>query len=538
MTTHLLTTNENACGTRKAEPPRTLSARAIASLLLVALLASGCASLRPPPAVRTPSHAIEQSDRTTLGRVFSTQAREHPGLSGFQVVPGARPAFVLRAALADAAERTLDLQYYSAGDDLTSDLLLSRLVAAAERGVRVRLLLDDVHPATRAFARRAMAANPGLQVRLFNPFFFGGTSSVGRLVEFMFDGQRLNRRMHNKLWVTDNAAAVVGSRNLGDEYFGAHEATNFNDVDVLAVGPIVHELSRAFDTYWNSAAAVPLDEVVAPVDQDEESRLREGLESRVQGCRAASPCQWLDAGSMVSALRSGSLALSWARAEAVYDNPDLDKPAVAFGIEHGESSTSDGSMGHELLIVSPYFIPEEDGRRHLAEMVARGVRVAVLTNSLASTDSPAAHAGYARHRAELLRSGVELYEARPEFSASHRRLHRWGRASPSSLHAKIIVRDQARAIVGSLNQDPRSRRHNTEAWIAIESPELAADLADIFEEATALHHAFKLELSADRIAWKTEDDGNIAHSEVEPSSSGWLRLWRNALGAVIPEHQL
>jgi putative cardiolipin synthase len=377
-------------------------------------------------------------------------------------------------------------------------------------------------------------------VRLFNPFFFGGTWSVSRLAEFMFDGERLNRRMHNKLWVTDNVAAMVGSRNLGDEYFGVHEGANFNDVDLLAVGPIVQELSRAFDTYWNSAAAVPLEGVVVTTDVDEAIRLREGLQARGEACNGAPPCQWIASSGLVGALRSGSVALSWAGAQAIYDHPDLDKSALVFGIEHEmrDDQPSGTRRPRELLIVTPYFIPEEVGRDHLAEMVQRGVRVAVLTNSLASTDSVAAHAGYARHRVGLLRSGVELFETRPEPSIAHRRVHRWGRASPSSLHAKIVVQDRNRAIVGSLNQDPRSRLHNTEAWVALESPELAADLAELFEEASDLHHSFKLELNGERITWKTEEDEGASRYEVEPSTSAWLRLWREVLGGLIAEHQL
>ncbi|HEX6019973.1 MAG TPA: phospholipase D-like domain-containing protein, partial [Burkholderiaceae bacterium] len=233
--------------------------------LIAAFVLVGCATLRPS-VPREPSSAIAQSDGTTLGRVFGAQAAANPGRSGFQVISGAETAFALRGALADTAERSLDLQYYSVGDDLTSSLLLQRIVAAADRGVRVRILLDDVYAVTRAFAQRASAAHPGIQVRLFNPFFFGGGWSVARLVEFAFDGERLNRRMHNKLWVTDNAAAIVGSRNLGDEYFGAFEGANFNDVDLLAVGPVVQELSVAFDAYWNSASAVPLEAVMEPFD--------------------------------------------------------------------------------------------------------------------------------------------------------------------------------------------------------------------------------------------------------------------------------
>jgi cardiolipin synthase C len=511
------------------------------AVVLTLLVLNGCASVQHD-VPRAPSHAITDGDHTTVGRVFAAQAARHPGLSGFQILAAGRAAFVARAALADSAERTLDLQYYSVGEDLTTDLLLLRIVAAAERGVRVRLLLDDIHAPTRLFARRAIAAYPGIQVRLFNPF--RGTSNVARLAELVFDGERLNRRMHNKLWVTDNAAAVAGSRNLGDEYFDANESANFSDVDLLAAGPIVKELSRAFDTYWNSTAAVPVEAFAEAPDAAEGVLVREGLRTRAADCHSLPPCQWLAEDGLLNDLRSGNVPLSWARAQLNYDRPDQDKVGVTSGIEHGSIDDNPGGSRTraELLIASPYFIPSENGRRHLGEMRKRGVRVAVLTNSLASTDSPAAHAGYARHRAALLQHGVELYEVRPGSGVRHRLLHRWWRASPSSLHAKIIVQDRERAIVGSLNQDPRSRLHNTEAWITLESTELAADLASLFEEGTDLRHAFKVEQhkagDAQALAWKTEEDGKTVRHDAEPMSSVWLRLWRGVLGALIPEHQL
>ncbi|MEQ1803762.1 MAG: phospholipase D-like domain-containing protein, partial [Burkholderiaceae bacterium] len=234
----------------------------LAALFALLVTLGGCASLLPQ-VPRVPSFAIADAEHTTLGRVLTAQAAEHPGLSGFQVLATGHSAFAARAALADAAERSLDLQYYSADDDLSTDLLLLRLLAAAQRGVRVRILLDDIYPPSRRFAQRASALHPNVQARLFNPFFFGGTAGLGRLAEYVFDSERLNRRMHNKLWVADNAAAIVGSRNLGDEYFDVHQSANFADVDLLIAGPIVNQLSQAFDTYWNSAAAVPLPVIIS-----------------------------------------------------------------------------------------------------------------------------------------------------------------------------------------------------------------------------------------------------------------------------------
>ena len=482
---------------------------------------------------------MAQGDHTALGRVLGAQAVAHPGQSGFQVMAAAHAAFALRAALAEAAERTLDLQYYSVGDDATSNLLLQRILAAAERGVRVRILLDDVYAATRAFAQRAAAAHPRIEVRLFNPFFFGGSFGVARVVEFALDEQRLNRRMHNKLWITDNAAAIVGSRNLGDEYFGAFEGANFNDVDLLAAGPVVNDLSTAFDTYWNSAAAIPLQALMEPLDANARSAVREALHERARQCGSAPPCAWIASGGLLDALRSGSVDLSWARARAVYDQPDLPKSGPATGIEHPMDADALVSTRSELLIVSPYFIPGEDGRRHLGDMLGRGARVAVLTNSLSSTDVTAAHAAYARHRADLLRGGLELYETRVEPGTPHRS-HRWGQVSPSSLHAKIVVQDRVRALVGSVNQDPRSRLRNTEAWIELESAELARDLASLFADASDLHHAFKVELdpTTQQLAWRTEERGQVVRYDSEPATGFWLRLWRSTLGVLIPEHQL
>ncbi len=525
------------CSMRAHRVPR-------AAILGLALLSmSGCASVRLNVPV-VPSHAIVDGTHTVLGRAFSEQASQHPTLSGFQVVALGQAAFAVRTALADLAERTLDLQYYSVSDDLSADLLLSRIVAAAERGVRVRILLDDIYAPTRVFARGALAAHPLIQVRLFNPFLLGGTSSFARLGEFAVDGERLNRRMHNKLWVADNAAAIVGSRNLGDEYFDSDATTNFSDVDLLAAGPIVAELSGAFDAYWNSRAAVPMEAFVDRPEAAESALARQALQARVSGCPERRPCRWLTQAGLLDALRSASVPLSWARAQLIYDHPDQEKNSVASGIEHGsiDDRASGSRTSSELLIVSPYFVPSKDGLDHLRAMRERGVRVAVLTNSLAATDSPAAHAGYVRYRSSLLRQGVELFEMRPQPDRGHRVLHRWGPGSPASLHAKIVVQDRVHAIVGSLNQDPRSRLHNTEAWISLESAEVADELAALFEEGTDPHHAFRVERrevdGVEKLEWKTEQDGKSMRYDVEPMTSAWLRLWRSLLGALIPEHML
>ena len=518
------------------------------ALTLVLLFAvDGCASWRPD-VQSVPSHALEGAEHSSLGRAFAVQSNLHPGRSGFQVMASGTSALAMRAAMIAVAERTIDLQYYSAGNDLTTDLLLQHLVAAAERGVRIRLLLDDIEPSTRRFAQRAAAAHAGIQVRLFNPFHFGGTSGLARLAEFAFDSERLNRRMHNKLWITDNAVAIVGSRNLADAYFDANGSGNFHDVDLLSIGPIVDDMSRAFDAYWNSDQAVPIEafsDAAAAADAEETRAVRQSLQWRAAGCEGGPACRGLRVeDALLKDLRAGSVPLYWGRAQFIYDVPGRAKRPVYSGIEHGWMEDHPGGVRteDELLIVSPYFVPSEAGLLHLRSMRSRGVRIAILTNSLDSTDVPAAHAGYARHRVTLVRDGIELYEMRLDAETPHTRSHRWRRVSPSSLHAKFIVQDRRHAIVGSLNQDPRSRLYNTEAWVAVDSPELAAELAALFDEGSELDHAFRVETGpasdGQALLWTTAESGKIVRFDAEPISDPWSSLWRGLLGVLIPEDML
>ena len=517
----------------------------VAASVWMSVMTTGCASLYQD-VPRLPSHAlaVEVAVQTSLGRALSAQVAAHPGQSGFQLIANGEAAFEARVALADGAEHTLDLQYFSVGEDLTTDLILVRIIEAAQRGVRVRILLDDIHPSARRFALHAIASHAAIEVRMFNPFRFGGASSLGRLSEVIVDGGRLNRRMHNKLWVTDNVVAITGSRNLGDEYFSVGVNSNFYDVDLLATGPIVNQLSQSFDAFWNSSSAVPIDAISEMHGVDAAADVWLGLNARMVGCVSVIVCEWLDKGGVLSELRSGTVLWTWANAELFYDKPGQDKSVIASGFEHGFIDDKPGGTrtASELLIMSPYFIPSEDARRHLSEMRERGVRVAVLTNALMSTDSIAAHAGYARHRSVLLREGIELYEVRPESRTRHPFIHRWGHASSASLHAKVVVKDRVRSIVGTQNQDPRSHLHNTEAWIAIDSRELAADLVALFEEGIDVQHAFKLGIRETEdlkgLTWYSEVDGERVMYDAEPMSSPWRLFWRGVLGALIPEHML
>jgi putative cardiolipin synthase len=517
------------------------------ALVLSLLLIGGCSTVRID-VPSTPSYALADAQGTILWRALQAETASHTGQSGFRLIVSGREAFATRAVLADLAERSLDLQYYSASDDMTTDLLLLRIDAAAQRGVRVRMLLDDILSPSRSFAQRASALHPGIQVRLYNPFFWSDSWDPVRVGELIAGAERLNRRMHNKLWIADNAAAIIGSRNLGDAFFDGLASGNFSDVDLFAAGPIVGELSRAFDTYWNSASAVPIGQLGAAPNAAAVERLRQALRARAVACEESPSCASIvppNRQDETDWLRQTIGKLVWADADMSVDPPEEDKSSVPSGIEHGwiEDRPGGDRTQSELLIVSPYFVLGDHGISHLADMRRRGVRVAILTNSLDSTDSLAAHAAYARQRKALLASGVELFEMRPQAGITRHGLsHRWLEPQAGSLHAKVVVQDRTRAIVGSLNQDPRSRIHNREIWLTVRSAELAAELGALFDEASDAHHAYKLELvdgdKGQRVEWHTQEGGQALVHGVEPAASPWLKLWRAMLGALIPEHLL
>jgi putative cardiolipin synthase len=525
---------------------RGLAASLRTALICLCLLVLVGYAAVPSDRLGLPSYALSDPDTTTLGRTFSGVIAMHPGQSGFLVHDRGPDALSARLVLARASERTLDLQYYIVDRGITTDLLLESIADAAQRGVRVRILLDDVHGPNRAFAAEAMATHPGIDVRLFNPFLVGGARGVGRLMEFLASGERLNRRMHNKLWIADNTAGLIGGRNLADEYFDAAPGVNFADLDLLAVGPVVRELSKGFDEYWNSGSAVPFAAFNSAAPSPEYSdQVRSELAVRLAAAETSDYRQRLTAGEALHPAMDSNLPLTWGNAYAAYDDPDKPETAITTGMQHfmPQIRTVPTRTKSELLIMSPYFIPSHEGREHLGDMVSRGLRVAVVTNSLASTDALAAHAGYARHRAELLRRGIELFELRPEPGVQHSMQHRWRSPSAAALHAKLVIVDRARVLLGSMNLDPRSRLHNTESWIEIESPELASKLAALFDESSRLEHSFRLILREQQsveqsIEWITEEQGQQTRYEYEPKAQPWVIFWRSVLSIVVPEHML
>lgn len=519
--------------------------------ILLAFL-SGCASLPPGSDFpRTESLALEQPGETRLGRAFEAAARPHGGKSGFRLQPIGIDGFLARVQMTDAAEKTVDVQYYIFQEDDTGKLLTDAILRAADRGVRVRVLLDDLDVSGRDKQISTLGGHSRIEIRLFNPFAYRGSNQLLRALEFTLNAQRLNRRMHNKLFVVDNAAAIVGGRNIGDEYFQtAPRDIEFGDYDVFAVGPVVRKLSETFDAYWNSAIAIPLAAFIK--DKSAAVWLEEyrGVlnEHRVQ-MQDTDYVKKLATGQPLGGMISGKLPLSWSEAVVICDPPekvtaaDGDATSRPYRRPLAEAAAA---LQAELLAVTPYLVPGKRGLDRIKELRERNVRVRVLTNSFESTDVQAVHAGYVNYRRPLLEQGVELYEVRGipnEPRASGGPLQSAG-SGRFALHAKVFVFDRRRLYIGSMNFDRRSMRLNTELGLIIDSPELAKQIAARFESIARPANSYVVMLRQDdaggrgRLAWRTEEDGKLVEYDKEPGQTAWQGLMINLLSMLPLEEQL
>jgi len=570
-------------------------------------------------------------NRLTNERRHADRARHD---SGFLLLSGPQEAYSSRLALVENAQKTLDLQYYAIHADASSERLLRGVVAAARRGVRVRVLLDDFHSTGRNALVMGMAFQPNVEMRMFNPVAGPRGSMLGRLWGSVTDFSRVQQRMHNKLFIADNVMGVTGGRNLGDAYFGNAESGNFVDVDVLAIGPIVQDLSRSFDSYWNNERAYPVQSLIT---QQELARLRE---QTVKAAGAAQPHQGdgndnnnsdddLPTPARAAPDANGSrgdgpkppdgeprpsrdgptqaqrnwawnqqpmdlrtAAFVWAPAVMLVDRPakipaEGDRVAAASDMKPGAavqmsapgSQSEDGkamttttatapraqalqaSAEHvaqgdtvvdgllqllaqarqDLLIISPYFVPGDDMKKAFADARARGVRMRVLTNSLASNDAPVAHVGYARHRDELLAMGVELYELRSEQPGLKSTFGSSGATatgeSRSMLHSKVLVLDGRLLVVGSMNLDLRSQLQNTEIALLIQSRALSLMASEQIE--TAMREgAWRLEKTEQGLVWHAPQGSGLPDATTDPDTGLGLRLLLKLLGPLAPDHLL
>jgi putative cardiolipin synthase len=496
-------------------------------LALASLLVAGCASL-PKDVQRTSSVAIQDHENTALGRRIAKEAAGRPGQSGFSLMRYGRQAFTARIALADLAQKSIDVQYYIWEADATGRILAERLARAAERGVRVRVLIDDANLQDRDAAVASFDVHPNIEVRLFNPFAQRTAKTLGFLTDF----DRVNHRMHNKLMVVDNAVAIVGGRNMSDPYFGVNPTQNFRDLDVVAVGPVVRELSKVYDRFWNGDWAVPVAALVdRPYGMDDYAATTKAVREGITASAYPWPLE-RDVAELESELETLYGAFVWAPGRVLWDDPaSINDPglrtmAKAIGRRFE-------ALEREVFLETAYFVPRESGTSVAEQLRAKGIRIRVLTNSLASNDVLAAFAGYSKYRERLVAAGVELYELRPDAGPIRQRMFFGIRGgSRAGLHAKAIVFDRKDVFIGSFNMDPRSSNINTEAGLFIESPELAAQLAAHMDEGVRLDNAYRVQMDpSGRLYWVTEDAGKEVRYDVDPLSTpqqrleaGWIRM--------------
>ncbi|MBV6307297.1 phospholipase D family protein [Candidimonas humi] len=499
-----------------------------ACLLWVFLLA-GCAQL-PTLQGRSQSVALQHTQDTALGREFVPLARQHPGKSGVIALADGPAAFATRLWLAQMAQRSLDVQYYIWHDDIAGIMLFDALRRAAQRGVRVRLLLDDNEAGNLDGILAALAAQPNIQVRLFNPFLH----RHWRFLDYLTDFSRLNRRMHNKSFTADNQATIIGGRNIGDEYFGAGQDFLFVDLDVMAIGPVVKAVSHDFDRYWASASAYPVGRILPPAAPGAAAVLAAHAAQLRKEPVGRAYLRTLAHLPLPEELRSHHPPFEWAVTHMVSDDPAKGLgQAPADEMMPAKLDSILGTPKHEMQLVSPYFVPTAGGARYFEDLARKGVKVTILTNSLEATDVAVVHAGYAKWRKPLLRAGVKIYEMKREFSGPQPRYRNLTGRSASSLHAKTISVDRSRIFIGSFNFDPRSAKLNTEMGFVIDS----ADMARAIPEAlggSVLVRAYRVRLSPQgKLQWVEHKGKKIIVYDTEPGTSFWLRLGVSTL-SVLP----
>jgi putative cardiolipin synthase len=505
--------------------------------LSVLLLFAGCATRLPTEVQRTPSSAFDRYDTTSLGRLFEEATVQHPGQSGFTLIRKGRPAFSGRIAMTAMAEKSLDLQYYIWERDTTGRILALKLIEAADRGVRVRVLVDDNNIAERDSPIASIDAHPNIEIRIFNPFAHRGSRLFGYLTDF----DRLNHRMHNKVIIADNALAIVGGRNIGDDYFGVDPHANFRDLDIAAAGPVVRDLSRVFDRFWNGEWSYPIASLADRAYT--EGDLQQIVATMSDLVRKEVYPYPLD--EDVDTLR-GQMAeirdsFVWAPGRVVWDDPSSVQEGKEASAMEDALHRKIQTLQRELLIESAYFVVRDRGVRVAGQLQQKGVRVRILTNSLASNDVVPAHAGYAKRRKALVENGVELYELRPDSispTVAEKKVFSRGESN-AALHTKAIVFDRESVFVGSFNLDPRSADINTEMGLYVESPELARQLIAYMDEAVLPYNAYRVELDEDgRLVWKTVKDGEPVVYTKEPETTFWQRFNSGFIKMLPVEGQL
>ncbi|MFH0131488.1 phospholipase D family protein [Variovorax sp. VaC1] len=511
---------------------------ALAGVLVAAL--GACGSL--PPARERPAEQAAPADPSTpLAKIAaaSTPPGEH---SGFRLMPLGVYSLDARIQLAQRAQRSLVVQYYQLENDAVGRLLLRTLREAAARGVKVRVLVDDLYTVKSQQLLLALSETPNVEVRLFNPFCCGRDGLLSRFVASPFEINRLNHRMHNKLFIADGVMAVVGGRNIAEEYFVLSEAQNFIDMDALVVGKVVPQLESIFDAYWNSVQVWPIADIVTgegghkPGADDFDSWV--GMAAPPPKI-VLPPSDILGYGPIAEELDGGRMGLLWGEARAIADPPS--KPATMTADEAIATSVTmkvwalllDAKT--EVDMTSPYLVPGERGMAAFEDLSRRKIKVTLLTNSLAANDEPLVHAGYARYRERLLQGGADLYELSPQRTSAGERFGMFGK-SLGRLHAKTAAIDKERIFIGSMNLDPRSASQNTEMGLVVDSPQLAREMLRVIN-ISKLQNSYRLRLAKDTgtLQWLTNDGEKEVILTAEPESGFFKRFYNMLIAPIVPE---
>ena len=484
---------------------------------------------------RIPSRAIGDGAGTSLGKALKSRLERHPSQSGIHLLSNGLDAFVGRAVSARLAERTIDVQYYLFRQGTVGRLLMRELLAAADRGVRVRMLIDDMYGGEADSVWLALDAHRNVEVRLFNPFVRGRSKNL----QFVTRLKTVNHRMHSKSFTVDNQISIVGGRNIGDEYFAADPDLAFADMDVMAIGPVVPEVSEAFDLYWNNERAYPVATLMAPAHAGAVEKLREDLAAFYLERQTSVYVDALKNSDLAEGLRGQTSHFSFAQTRVIYDSPDKLMKGEGWkeALLMSQLAPYIQQATKEFILVSPYFVPGQRAADALCALSRKGVRVRILTNSLVSNDVVAVHAGYMRHRAQLVRCGVELYELNETIKKRQGERFTWlPGVSKSSLHAKVMAIDGKTMFVGSLNFDPRSLNINNEIGILFHEPQLAANASKRFDEHID-DVAFRVNLVSrgngrQRLQWSATEGGKAVVFDSEPYAGFWKILGVNLMRAL------
>lgn len=479
------------------------------------------------------SHAIADTRKTQLGESITREVQEHGANSGFRLLGSGLDAFATRLILMEAAETSLDVQSYLFHNDTTAKLFTHYLLRAADRGVRVRMLLDDFGHEGQEALFSALIQHPNISIQLFNPF---GSRILPHL-SFITNFSRANRRMHNKSFIADNQAAIIGGRNIGDTYFAADLYTNFSDLDVLGIGEFAPKVSGAFDLYWNHKLAVPVEHLARKSSPKKLAKVRRQLLLASSSERSRQYVERLQTLALLDELKSGQIELYWAQSELVYDHPDKILNAPTDDTGHMAPALMEllADATHEALIVSPYFIPANTGIEMFRNWIHSGASVTVLTNSLSANDVPLVHAGYAAYRKSLIKEGVTLWELQPTVKRPKKRKLRDKKpnSSKASLHAKSMIFDRDTMFIGSMNLDPRSINLNTEIGVVIFNPTMADFASNVLQQELP-HHAWRLDIQKSKRWWghseslvwldESTSPASLVSLDIEPEATRWRRF--------------